>query len=77
MTSLSYVERAYGEATVPSVTVLVAPSAARAYGADFDGFPSLSEAPHVIDLSRSMGFEALNLPEAMTPYARARAALLS
>ena len=55
------------------VTVLVAPSDARVYGAAFDGFPALSDQPHFIDyvveLSRRTGFEVVNLLPLLRPFA--------
>jgi acetyltransferase AlgX (SGNH hydrolase-like protein) len=55
------------------VTVLVAPSDVRVYGADFEGFPALSEKPHFIDyvveLSRRTGFGVVNLLPLLQPFA--------
>jgi hypothetical protein len=55
------------------VTVLVAPSDSRVYGAEFEGFPALSEQPHFIDyvveLSRRTGFEVVNLLPVLQPFA--------
>ena len=56
-----------------SVTVMVAPSAARLHGAAFDEFPELSPQPHFIDYvlaqARKSGFETLDLYRALVPFA--------
>jgi hypothetical protein len=55
------------------VTVLLAPSAARMYGPDFQGFPELSAEPHfmryVEALSRNLGFEVVDMLTLMKPQA--------
>jgi hypothetical protein len=55
------------------VTVILAPSAPRLYGAYFEGFPPLSERPHFLDyvgeLGARMGFEVFDLLEPLRPYA--------
>lgn len=55
------------------VTVLMAPSDARMYGADFQDFPKLSETPHfteyVMELARQHGFAAVDMLPLMRPYA--------
>ncbi len=55
------------------VTVLLAPTAARVHGAQFEGFPELSEEPwfllYVDDLARRNGFESVNLLPALRWYA--------
>lgn len=55
------------------VIVILAPSDARLYGSYFNGFPSLSDHPHFLEGVReaagSVGFQVLNLAEALRPYA--------
>jgi hypothetical protein len=57
-----------------SVTVIIAPSDARLYGAAFDGFPALSTEPHFINyvasLSGEMGFPVVNLLPLLQPFAK-------
>lgn len=54
------------------VTVLIAPTAARLYAAEFEDFPSISEQPHFIDyvgrLAREQGFGVVDLYRLMQPY---------
>src|SRR5439155_20900354 len=56
------------------VTVIVAPSDARLYGADFDEFPKLSDKPYfvdyVIELAGRQGFNTVNLLTLLQPFAR-------
>jgi hypothetical protein len=56
-----------------NVTVVIAPSDARLYGAAFEGFPALSDKPHfvnyVTDLSHRMGFGVVNLLDQLRPIA--------
>jgi lysophospholipase L1-like esterase len=56
------------------VLVIVAPSASRVYGNDFEGFPELSAEPYfanyVLDLARAQGFASLDLLEGLKPFAR-------
>lgn len=56
-----------------AVTVVVAPSDARLYGARFTDFPPISAVPHFIefvaDLARRSGFGVLNLESLLRPYA--------
>ncbi|HSK18468.1 MAG TPA: hypothetical protein VK912_04970 [Longimicrobiales bacterium] len=56
-----------------SVTVMVAPSAARLHGAEFDDFPALSPQPHFIDYVLSQaeksGFDTLDLYRELMPFA--------
>ncbi|MGD8278967.1 MAG: hypothetical protein PVH00_13110 [Gemmatimonadota bacterium] len=55
------------------VTIVIAPSAARVYGASFDGFPTLSERPWLVDylfgLAGDSGFGTVNLLPLLAPYA--------
>jgi GTPase Era involved in 16S rRNA processing len=55
------------------VTVVIAPSASRLHGAQFEGFPKLSERSHFADyvreLAHEQGFRVTNLVEEMAPYA--------
>ena len=55
------------------VTVMVAPSAARVYGAAFTDFPELSAQPHfsdyVLALAAKSGFRTLDLLAGLKPYA--------
>lgn len=55
------------------VTVLMAPSDARMYGPDFEGFPKLSDIPHfteyVMELARQHGFAAVDMLPLMRPFA--------
>jgi hypothetical protein len=57
-----------------TVTVIIAPSDARLYGAAFDGFPPLSTEPHFINyvasVSREMGFSVVNLLPLLQPFAK-------
>ena len=56
-----------------NVIVVVAPTDVRLYGPYFEGFPTLSAAPHfnmlVKELARLAGFEVIDLQSAMQPYA--------
>ncbi len=65
--------RALAERQGFRVTVILAPTAARLYGADFEGFPTPSSEPwflhHVGDLARSVGFEVVDLSQLMRPAA--------
>lgn len=58
------------------VVVTVAPSAPRLHGAQFDGFPELSEEPHFINYVRSaaarFGFSYIDLYAALRPIAERR-----
>ncbi len=55
------------------VTVILAPTAARLYGADFEGFPALSAEPWFLrtvgELARAQGFDVIDLHELMRPAA--------
>jgi hypothetical protein len=55
------------------VTVIIAPSDARLYGAAFDGFPMVTEEPYfvdyLIDLAGRTGFRVINLLSMLRPYA--------
>ena len=55
------------------VTVLLAPSAPRVYGAYYDGQPQPSSEPHLLEYlkgtSRGVGFEVVDLHESMLPFA--------
>lgn len=55
------------------VTVIIAPGATRLHGPYFEGFPEISAKPYFIDfveeLTRSTGFESVNLYRLMQPYA--------
>lgn len=54
------------------VVVIIAPSDARLYGAEFDDFPTLSEKSYfnllVSRLAERHGFEIVNLEESLRPY---------
>jgi len=54
------------------VTVLIAPTAARVYGADFEGLPPLSAEPHFIrqveTLAERNGFETIDLLDRLAPF---------
>jgi hypothetical protein len=56
-----------------AVTVIIAPSDARLYGAAYDGFPALSAEPYFIDyvarLAGDMGFAVVNLLPLLRPFA--------
>lgn len=56
------------------VTVVIAPSAPRLYGADFEAMPRPSAEPHFVNhvaaLARARRFEVVNLLEHLAPYAR-------
>lgn len=56
-----------------SVTVIIAPSAARMYGPAFDGFPPVSGEPHFISFLRELatenGFRTIDLLTEMRPFA--------
>jgi len=55
------------------VTILLAPSDARMYGAAFDGMPRLSAEPSFLNqvnaMARELGFKTVDLAELMRPYA--------
>lgn len=55
------------------VTVLVAPSDARVYGKDFDGFPKLSDkayfTEYLVGLAKREGFDAVDLLPLLRPFA--------
>lgn len=55
------------------VAVTVAPSAARLHGAQFDGFPELSQEPYFANYLRSLaarfGFSYIDLHAALRPIA--------
>lgn len=56
-----------------AVSVLLAPTAARLHGPWFEGFPRISDAPHLLDHlereARARGFEVVNLERALRPLA--------
>ena len=55
------------------VTIVIAPTAARVYGADFEGFTPLSAEPHFIryleSLAATSGFATVDLLDRLAPYA--------
>jgi hypothetical protein len=57
-----------------TVTVIIAPSDARLYGAAFEGFPTPSAEPHFVNhvasLSGEMGFSVVNLLPLLQPFAK-------
>jgi hypothetical protein len=56
------------------VTVILGPSDSRLYGEHFENFPALSKEPYFLNyverLSRSLGFQTVNLYLLLKPYAR-------
>ncbi|HEU4632226.1 MAG TPA: hypothetical protein VFS08_20915 [Gemmatimonadaceae bacterium] len=65
--------RALSERHGFQVMVILAPSDARLYGADFDGFPTPSPEPYfaeyVAERSRELGFQVVDLVAGLRPYA--------
>jgi hypothetical protein len=66
--------RALSERYGFKVTVIIAPTDARLYGADFEGMPAPSAtsyfADFVADQARSLGFDVTNLVTLLRPFAR-------
>jgi hypothetical protein len=56
-----------------TVTVLLAPCEEQLYAPYFDGFPPITEPPHVLnffaDLSQRAGFDTIDLLPLLRPYA--------
>jgi len=67
--AMAELARAHGFA----VTVVLAPSAARLYAGQYEGFPAISERPWFLEevgkLARETGFEVVDLVPALRPYA--------
>ena len=63
------------------VWVILAPSAARLYGSQFENFPHMSDRPYFLDfveeLARKMEFKTINLLPLLQTLCRERIVILS